>query len=94
MPSRIDRRLCGSIPTVGSSRYSTLGLCSSATPMLTRLFMPPLNLSTRSFWRSTSVMSSSTSSTRVLSASPESPYMRPQKMRFSRALMSGYRAMS
>ena len=62
--------------------------------MLTRRFMPPLNLSTRSFWRSTSVISSSTSSTRFLSASPESPYIRPQKTRFSRALMSGYRAMS
>ena len=71
-----------------------MGLCSSATPMLTRRFMPPLNLSTRSFCRSTRVMSSSTSSTRRLSSSPDSPYMRPQNTRFSRALMSGYRAMS
>ena len=39
-------------------------------------------------------MSSSTSSTRFLSASPDSPYILPQNTRFSRALMSGYRAMS
>ena len=48
----------------------------------------------RSFWRSTRAMSSSTSSTRFLSSSPESPYILPQKTRFSRALMSSYRAMS
>ena len=57
--------------------------------MLTRRFMPPENLSTRSFWRSTRPMSSSTSSTRCLSAAPASPYIRPQKTRFSRAVKSG-----
>ena len=58
MPSRMARRLCGSMPTVGSSRYSTRGLCSSATPMFTRRFMPPENFSTRSCWRSSRLMSS------------------------------------
>src|SRR5659263_510862 len=39
-------------------------------------------------------MSSSTSSTRACSSAPARPYILPQNTRFSRALMSGYRAMS
>src|SRR5665647_1349720 len=39
-------------------------------------------------------MSSSTSSTRACSSALARPYILPQKTRFSRALMSGYRAMS
>ncbi len=62
--------------------------------MFTRRFIPPEYFSTRSFCRSVSVMSSRTSSTRACSAAPERPYILPQNTRFSRALMSGYRAMS
>ena len=44
MDSRMALRLCGSTPTVGSSRSSRRGRWSSPMPMLSRRCMPPLKV--------------------------------------------------
>ena len=62
--------------------------------MLTRRFMPPEYVSTLALALSVRPICSSTSSTRCFKAEPLMPYMRPQKMRFSRALSMLYKAMS
>ena len=61
-------RLCGSTPTVGSSRISTSGSCRSAAAMFRRRFMPPLKVAGLSRARSARPTSDSAASTRSTSA--------------------------
>ncbi len=68
--SRMRRRLCGSMPTVGSSMNSSCGLWSSPAAMLTRRFMPPEKVLTLSLARSLRPTCSSTSSMRLSNALP------------------------
>ena len=82
-------RLCGSTPTVGSSRSSTFGSCTTPQPKFSRRFMPPLNRLTGSRARSPRPMRSSTSSTASLQPRRRSGRTAaPQYARFSRALRS------
>src|SRR5215813_10997922 len=47
MYSQIEARVCGSSPTVGSSRNSTCGACSRPRAISRRRFMPPEYVMTR-----------------------------------------------
>src|SRR3989304_9253955 len=78
--SRMLRRLCGSMPPVGSSMNTTCGLCNSATAMLMRRFMPPEYFSMRWSARSRRPTVSSSSATRRFRSAPPSPYICPQKV--------------
>jgi hypothetical protein len=60
--SRIAFLLCGSTPTVGSSRTSSFGWCSRPMPMFSRRFIPPEYCLTWSPARSARPVRSSTSS--------------------------------
>ena len=82
MYSQIDERVCGSRPTVGSSRNSTCGACSSPRAISSRRCMPPEYVLTRLSRRSHSPTMSSTWCIRGSTAAAGTAYSSAWKRRF------------
>jgi len=86
MYDQIVVRVCGSSPTVGSSRNNTRGECSKPRAISSRRFIPPEYVLTRFVRRSQSPTMSSTSRLRSGSTARGMPYSSAWKRRFCSAL--------
>eukprot|EP00955_Chlamydomonas_euryale_P030518 321489-Chlamydomonas_euryale.AAC.1 len=80
------RRLAGSRPVLGSSRYTTLGWPMKLIATLRRRFMPPENAADGLSAASVSRTPCSASATAASSDAPDRPLRRPKKQRCSRAV--------
>ena len=86
MYSQIETLVWGSRPTVGSSRNSTRGECSSPRPISRRRFIPPEKVRTMLARRSHSPTISMTWRSRSATTGRATPYSSAWNRRFSSAV--------